>query len=440
MMRLFSLRKLQNIMILLNIIIFTSICWTYIHCITYISDNGHAEIFLSRLPRVPPPPTYTITICILIFSIYALNITLRNWIYTKIHNLFFLSCILDLILCFCLIISTNAVYRGTLLLSTSCMLYVIESKRLRNTFAIILIVLYVICDYQVLSSFFDLASFSTYLDFLPSRTSSFIETMHHILFSINDILFVLFLFIWIQMQKDETSTINKLYEQQYRANEELMLVNIQLEHYMNQAETNALVTERNRLAREIHDTLGHSLTAIQAGLLSCVELANSNKSLLKKQLNILLNISQDTLLDVRRSVNQLRPDSINKLSLIGAISKMSANISDLIHTAVEFKYSGNSKLSAPQEDTVFHVIQESITNSVKHGHASMITITLHFNGNGFHLVIKDNGSGCSNILAGSGLTNITERISDLGGHVSFENTNGFTITAMIQNTEDTIND
>ena len=77
------------------------------------------------------------------------------------------------------------------------------------------------------------------------------------------------------------------------------------------------------------------------------------------------------------------------------------------------------------------MIQESITNAVRHGKAKKIWINLNRIDEELHLVIKDNGIGCENIKSGFGMKHIKERIDMLRGTVSFEGQDGFTVTACI---------
>ena len=84
----------------------------------------------------------------------------------------------------------------------------------------------------------------------------------------------------------------------------------------------AQTRERNRLAREIHDTLGHTLTGIVTGLDACMALVDVSPEQTRKQLSLLSKVGREGIRDIRRSVNELRPDSLERLSLEVAIRKM----------------------------------------------------------------------------------------------------------------------
>ena len=133
----------------------------------------------------------------------------------------------------------------------------------------------------------------------------------------------------VQSQHKEKERIKSLNNQLNEANEKLRLYAIEAE-YM--AETR----ERNRLAREIHDTLGHALTCIIAGLDACIATIDTAPEFTKKQLKTISDTARHGINDVRRSVKKLRPDDLEKLSLEDALHQMIKYFSNT---------SGRSKMS-----------------------------------------------------------------------------------------------
>ncbi len=420
-------RIVQRIMLVLNLSIIIGICALLVLCVKSISQQGLASDFLLRANRVPQAPQDTIFICFILLLFYLLNLLIReSSVKIQRNKVFFmLSCTVDLILCVSIIIVTNVVYRGILLLSGACMLYRLDGKRQRFFVSALLIILYIVCEYQILAQIFTITPLELYTSYLPAAAQTHFSIVQHILFSCNDVLFVVFMISWIQQQKEETKIINRLYNQQYHINEELKLANIQLEHYAEKSEENALIRERNRLAREIHDTVGHSLTAISAGIDACQVLAGSESQRLKGQLKTLSALSRNALVDIRRSVRELRPDSLARMTFTEAVCDIASNISDVTDTTVAVHLSGSRPMQERLQDTLFRVIQEAITNSVKHGQAMRVDVTLEFGEAGVNLLISDNGKGCALVIEGSGLSGIRERISDFGGSCCFRGEYGF---------------
>lgn len=437
-MKALNTRIVQRIMLVLNLFIIIGICALLVLCAGSVSRQGLASNFLLRADRVPPTPQDTISICFILLLFYLLNLLLRESSVKIQRNraFFMLSCTIDLVLCVSIIVVTNVVYRGILLLSGVCMLYLLDGRRQLIFFSALLILLYIMCDYQVLAQIFTITPLELYTSYLPAAVQTQVSIIQHVLFSCNDVLFVFFMFFWIQQQKKETKIINHLYNQQYHINEELKLVNIQLEHYVEKSEENALIRERNRLAREIHDTVGHSLTAISAGVDACQVLAASDPQRLQGQLKTLSELSRNALVDIRRSVKELRPDSLARMTFTEAVKDIASNISKITDTTVAVHLVGNRRLQERLEDTLFRVVQEAITNSVKHGQATRVDVTLEFRETGADLLISDNGTGCSHVIEGSGLSGIRERISDLGGTCCFHGEYGFFVEIYVPYTEE----
>ncbi len=425
-------------MLVLNLFIIIGICVLLVLCVNSISQQGLASDFLLRADRVPQAPQDTIFICFILLMLYLLNLLLRESSNKIQRNkiFFILSCTIDLILCVSIIVLTNVVYRGILLLSGVCMLYRLDGKRQRFFFSALLVILYIVCEYQILAQIFTITPLELYTSYLPAAIQTQFSIVQHILFSCNDVLFVIFMISWIQQQKEETKIINRLYNQQYHINEELKLANIQLEHYVEKSEENALIRERNRLAREIHDTVGHSLTAISAGIDACQVLADSDPPRLHSQLNTLSELSRNALVDIRRSVKELRPDSLSRMTFTEAVRDIASNISKITDTTVAVHLSGSRPMQERLEDTLFRVIQEAITNSVKHGQAMRVDVTLEFRENGVDLLISDNGTGCAHVIEGAGLSGIRERISDFGGSCCFHGEYGFFVEIYVPYTEE----
>ncbi|NLT98693.1 MAG: sensor histidine kinase [Christensenellaceae bacterium] len=340
------------------------------------------------------------------------------------------SCFVETLLCVLLCLQTGYTYNGIILLSLACTFPVVEKTYQKVTFISLLILLYVICEYDLLSQYAKIVSFDTYVSYFPATVRSNIYTFKSVLTSVNILVFFVYMYFWVQIKISENLKINQLYEQQYHMNEELKLANIQMKHYIEKSEVAALTQERNRLAREIHDILGHSLTAITLGLEACAK-SIEDTEWLKNQLKILSETSNQALVEVRRSVKKLRVDSIEKLSFYPAVLKLCANITSLTNTIVNFEAPDYTEFSPTLEDMLYRIIQESITNSVRHGKAPRIDIRLDNKDGYVLLTIKDNGLGCDDMKLGSGLSGIRERVTSMGGELSFDLSQGFTISLSI---------
>jgi signal transduction histidine kinase len=202
-----------------------------------------------------------------------------------------------------------------------------------------------------------------------------------------------------------------------QAKEELAIANQQIRSYALKAEENGSLQERNRIAREIHDSLGHSLTALNLHLEMALKFSQIQPEKSREVLTEAKRLGSIALKDVRQSVSTLRSDPLQKLDLSTAIYKL----------ANEFKLSNQilpvcdldipSNLPQPIATTIYRIIQEALTNISKHAQASQVTIEIQTLSTNLKLQIIDNGCGFipNHNLTGFGLQGMRERVLSLQG-------------------------
>jgi len=190
----------------------------------------------------------------------------------------------------------------------------------------------------------------------------------------------------------------------------------QLRVYAAQVEALAVAEERNRLAREIHDSLGHYLTAITmqlqaAGKLVAKEPERAAGSIVKAEA-----MARESLAEVRRSVAALRASPVDTATLGAAIGELVQNLHDG-GVATTFTIKGESRSLPIQAKTaLYRAAQEGLTNVRKHANASAVEIKLAYEPEQVTLTIADNGTGRrSREGGGFGLLGLRERVGLLGG-------------------------
>ncbi len=215
-------------------------------------------------------------------------------------------------------------------------------------------------------------------------------------------------------------------------NEELQKANVELENYAKESVAMTQTRERNRLAREIHDTLGHTLTGIIAGVDACIAMISIAPDLTKQQLEVIADVARQGMKDVRRSVNALRPDVLEQGGLLGAILKMIDEMKLTTNANIVFEnHIKTLKFSEDEEDVIYRIVQESVTNAIRHGKAKNIKITMEREYCIVSIIIKDDGIGAKEIKQGFGLHHMQERIDLLKGELTYDGSDGFTVTATI---------
>ena len=385
----------------------------------------HARDFLESIQYIPVIPWKVPTYCILLLLLFPLSIELREKFFKESSTMQILWCFFDISICVIIIYLLNMGHKSLLLLPLTNIIIYIDGKKRRFLFIAFTLALYSIFDYDILSVKFNMFSINEYIQYFNPVQRLYLQGIKSILFSANQMLFIIFMIFVVQKEIDENVKIREIYDKLVRTTEELRVVNIQLEDYAKKSEEMAKIKERNRLAREIHDIIGHTLTGISTGLDACLELIDLDHAKTKYQLTKIADLARQGLLDVRKSVKQLRPDALERNSLVSAIQKLADNINDCTSTRVEVQIKGEeSRLSGDEEEAVYRVVQESITNAVRHGQAKNINVSLRFNEDKVEIDIIDDGVGCGNIHQGFGLKHITERVLMLQGNARFRSEEG----------------
>ena len=216
---------------------------------------------------------------------------------------------------------------------------------------------------------------------------------------------------------------------------ELSAANQKLREYATQVEELAIAKERNRVAREIHDILGHYLTVINVQLEAAKLLLASNPERATAALGKAQTLAQEGLADVRRSVAAIRAGPTGSRPLPEALAELAQECRDAgILTNLDVR--GQPRPLAPQvELTLYRAAQEALTNVRKHARASRADVTLDYDaGQQVRLVVQDNGVGASlpgspvaagdSQLDGYGLLGLRERAQLVGGSVAVQSKPG----------------
>ena len=177
-----------------------------------------------------------------------------------------------------------------------------------------LVCLYAFGQFEIISLAASPVPFSAYLDFYNQFARTVFTGVETILVSANVLLFVLFMILLFTGERAEKQRIRKLYEQLNDANIKLRDYAVELEHMTE-------IRERNRFAREIHDTLGHTLTGIIMGADAALALFPIAPEESRKRVEIIAQSAREGLTDVRRSIKALRPDALEQHTLSEALAE-----------------------------------------------------------------------------------------------------------------------
>jgi signal transduction histidine kinase len=203
---------------------------------------------------------------------------------------------------------------------------------------------------------------------------------------------------------------------------ELGEANAKLREYSSQVEELATAKERNRVAREIHDSLGHYFTAVNMQIEAARAVMTSDQDKARDSLQKAQSLTKEGLAEVWRSVAALRASPLETRTLAEAVTTLIEE-SRAAGIVTNFNTAGESRILSPQAElTLFRAAQEGLTNVRKHAYASRADLTLDYTRpDRVKLEVKDNGRGRQPDGGGGfGLLGLSERVQLLDGNLKIQ--------------------
>ncbi|MNX23270.1 Transcriptional regulatory protein DegU [compost metagenome] len=206
-----------------------------------------------------------------------------------------------------------------------------------------------------------------------------------------------------------------------------------LEQYSSQIERMTLLEERYRMARELHDTIGHTFTSMILGMETLKSHIQTQEG--EAKLQGMLGLARTGLDDIRRQVHQMDPiEEALPLdrSLLQIMDEFKANTG----IRIVFRTMGEPyPVMKPAKLALYRCLQEALTNASRHGQASTIQVLLQYDHTQVMLQVQDNGKGADNLQYGFGLTGMKERLALLQGklYIHSQADAGTMVTCMIPN-------
>ena len=203
---------------------------------------------------------------------------------------------------------------------------------------------------------------------------------------------------------------------------------------LTQAREAGVLDERQRLAREIHDTLAQGLTGIITQL-EAAQQAHEHATIWQQHLDQACALARDSLAEARRSVQALRPTTLEGSRLVDAIGDMATRWAQSASVLIHIEATGHPRpLLTDLEVTLFRVAQEALTNVAKHARASKAGVTLSYMDDVVLLDVRDDGVGFAQAAAaagnrsdmgyGFGLKAMEQRLRRVGGTLAIESSPG----------------
>ena len=395
----------------------------YLFATNYVAAKGFSHSLLERLDAIPGSPSLIFWVSISLYGSLLLVMYYRERHPNQL-SVYDKATIIEILLMLVIFSVLHSSYNGLILLVFADIFYgskefnASKDKKYWFSFIILSFGMLLLSNYDLMSLFIKLPSLDTYIRFYPESVRLLLLFGKNFLYSLNIVVFMISLLFYILSAITERHRIEEELRMASQANREL-------NSYLALSEKIAEDRERKRIAREIHDTLGHALTGISAGIDAVKVLVDIDTNRAKEQLNNVSVVVRDGIRDVRGSLNKMRPGALENNTLKEALIKIIREYEAISNLEIHLRYEwDNIDLDIAKEDIVFRVIQESITNSVRHGHAKTIWIEL-LEEESYVMTIQDDGVGFDELHYGYGLKQMQERLMIIGGSIRFENRDGF---------------
>lgn len=193
--------------------------------------------------------------------------------------------------------------------------------------------------------------------------------------------------------------------------------------------TAGVLAERERLAREIHDTLAQGLSSIQLLLLAAERALPGETDTALRYVGQARRAAVDNLAEARRFVVALSPPALEETSLAAALERLCATTSECHGLAARFQLSGDPvPLPTPHEVALLRIAQSALANTVQHAHADTAEVWLDYRGDRVALTVADDGTGFDAVaspgrdvrMGGFGLAAMRARVDALGGALTVD--------------------
>ena len=198
-------------------------------------------------------------------------------------------------------------------------------------------------------------------------------------------------------------------------------------HLFEQAQHGAALEERQRLARELHDSVSQALYGIALGARTARTLLDRNPADAVEPVEYISSLAEAGLTEMRALIFELRPESLETEGLVAAISKQAAALQARHGLAIECHLDSEPQLPLPVKETLYRITQQALHNTVKHAKATAASVVLAVSDDGTTLTIQDNGAGFDpkgDFPGHLGLRSMKERAVKSGGTVTIESAPG----------------
>ncbi|MDF2630231.1 MAG: hypothetical protein K0R39_4062 [Symbiobacteriaceae bacterium] len=184
----------------------------------------------------------------------------------------------------------------------------------------------------------------------------------------------------------------------------------------------AVLEERQRLAREIHDSVAHGLTALVVQTQAARKLLTKDPEKALETVARCEEMAREALQETRRAVRALHPAGLEQVTDLDALQRLARDYGIATGMEIEVQADAGARSLAPDQsrlEQLYRIFQEALTNAHRHGGATVVTATLSATANDLTLSITNNGAPPAHMDPGVGLKSMAERARSIGGSIAF---------------------
>jgi signal transduction histidine kinase len=210
----------------------------------------------------------------------------------------------------------------------------------------------------------------------------------------------------------------------------LLAANLDFQNFALESGERSTIAERKRLSRDIHDIVGYTLINLRMMLEAAIDRAGTGNEALAELLSEARDQAQGGLSETRRVLRTFREMENAKAEGVASIYKIVTSFSQATGIEVEVSYGNMPRTLGPLNSVISHIVQEGMTNAIRHGGATRIQIGFWIVRDRLHMKIADNGSGAAEVKPGIGLVGMRERLEPIGGELVVQSSEyGFSLVA-----------
>lgn len=222
-------------------------------------------------------------------------------------------------------------------------------------------------------------------------------------------------------------TYKEIYDKERKVNYELQGTKERLIDNNRELVYMTEIKERNRIAQEIHDNIGHRIAGISFQLQAILKIMDKDMEKSKKLVNSSVDSLNEALEIVRNTVYNIKPDKNLDMKYIKTI------IDEFVFCPVDFKFIGDINfINTNHFSVIVKNLKESLTNISKYANCKKVKVELMASEHVIRLMVKDDGVGAINVKEGLGIKGMRERVENTGGSFSIDFSNGTTMVTILK--------